>query len=525
MKRRFLPIAVLAVVLATAGLVVLGQSSGAPRDSTARPPVVILAFDEFPVDALRTPDGRIDAERFPNFARFARESTWWPNASASHDSTPRAFPPLLDGRRPRRTVKATVQGHPESVFTLFGERGYRVVSAEEATDSCPPRYCPGAAKRRLGILDNLRRNGREQRLERWMRQIRRRPRPAFYFKHVLLPHLPWLYLPSGRRFQASIGSLASPAGFHDRGLTVHNHERLLLQIGYVDRQLGRLVRRMKREGIYDEALIALTADHGIAFELGVKDRRKVSESNVDEVAPVPFFVKAPGQHDGAVNDAQVTAMDLVPTIADVLDVTPRWHVEGVSGFAPEAAERTNVRLPLREFNGFVTLPAEEMARRRQANMRHRARLFSTGAESKRRYGDPWASLYRSGPDSALVGRPAASIRRVPAGRARGEFVFRTPRPWSRVRPRSGIVPVQAAGHIRGGARGATREVAVAVNGRIRATGRTFYLRGPRAPRRRRGETFSLVFPERALHRGANSVELFEVLRRGRGLVLRALASS
>ena len=64
-----------------------------------------------------------------------------------------------------------------------------------------------------------------------------------------------------------------------------------------------------------------------------------------------------------------------------------------------------------------------------------------------------------------------------------------------------------------------------MKGRIRATGRRFYLRGHRAPKRRRGETFSLVFPERALHRGANSVELFEVLRRGRGLALRALASS
>lgn len=479
--------------------------------------MVLIGYDEFPIDAMRRPDGRIDAARFPNFARFARRATWWPNASASHDSTPRAFPALLDGRRPRREVKGTVEGHPESVFTLFGKRGYRVISAEEATDICPPRYCPGAAAKRLGILDNLRRNGREERLEAWMRQIRRRPRPAFYFKHLLLPHLPWLYLPSGRRFKASIGSLSSPAGFHDRGLTVHNQERLLLQIGYVDRQLGRLVRRMKRERIYDDALIVLTADHAISFELNVTDRRKVSSSNVDEVAPVPFFVKAPGQRKGSMNPAYVRTMDIVPTMTDVLGVEPGWDVEGVSGFSPQARARRGVRMPLRYFDGAVEIGAAEMERRRNGNIARSTRLFGTGAESVRLYGNPFASLFHSGPDEALVGRRASELGAAAPGRARARFDYRSPGRWQKVRPRSGVVPVQAAGRIVGGAKGATREVAVAVNGRIEATGRTFHLRG-----RDRRETFSLVFPERALRRGRNDIELLEVLHEGGGLALRPL---
>ena len=517
-RRRLIPIAALVGLLAAGGLVVLAHSSGGPpRITGPRPPVVFIGYDEFPIDLMRTRDGGIDAARFPNFARFARRATWWPNATASHDSTPRAFPALLDGRHPRKEVKGTLEGHPESVFTLFGKRGYRVISSEEATDICPPRYCPGAADKRLGILDNLRRNGREERLEAWMRQIRRRPRPTFYFKHLLLPHLPWLYLPSGRRFKASIGSLSSPAGFHDRGLTVHNQERLLLQIGYVDRQLGRLVRRMKRERIYDDALIVLTADHAISFELNVKDRRKVSNSNVDEVAPVPFFVKAPGQREGGVNPAYVRTMDIVPTMTDVLGVEPGWDVEGVSGFSSQASARRAVRMPLRHFNGVVEVGAAEMERRREANIARTTQLFGTGLESARRYGDPFASLFRSGPDPALVGQTAAAVGVAAGGRARARFDYRSPGQWQHVRPRSGVVPVQAAGRILGGARGATREVAVAVNGRIEATGRTFHLRG-----RDRRETFSLVFPERALRRGRNAIELLEVLHEGSGLALRLL---
>ena len=59
------------------------------------------------------------------------------------------------------------------------------------------------------------------------------------------------------------------------------------------------------------------------------------------------------------------------------------------------------------------------------------------------------------------------------------------------------------GTIVGGA-GEPRDVAVAVNGRIRATGRSFRLRGK--PK----ERFSMLVPEDALRPGANSVELFEV---------------
>ena len=49
-----------------------------------------------------------------------------------------------------------------------------------------------------------------------------------------------------------------------------------------------------------------------------------------------------------------------------------------------------------------------------------------------------------------------------------------------------------------------RDLAVAVNGRIEAVGRSFHLRG------RRTEFFSLLVPESALRRGRNHVEVLEV---------------
>ena len=40
-------------------------------------------------------------------------------------------------------------------------------------------------------------------------------------------------------------------GFHDAFLTRHNEQRYLLQLQFVDRLMGRLIRRLKAQGMYD----------------------------------------------------------------------------------------------------------------------------------------------------------------------------------------------------------------------------------------------------------------------------------
>ena len=126
-------------------------------------------------------------------------------------------------------------------------------------------------------------------------------------KHALLPHGPWVYLPDGRMSRPP-GSELLPGmqtipGFYDDYLRHHNEQRQLLQLGFADRLLGRLIARLKREGIYDDTLIVVTADHGFAWKVGVDTRRSVSLSNVDELGSVPMIVKRPGQHAGRVSGA------------------------------------------------------------------------------------------------------------------------------------------------------------------------------------------------------------------------------
>jgi Sulfatase len=491
---------------AAAAVVALGHGGAGARDpAEARPPVVILVLDEFPADTLIGPDGRIDAARYPNFAALARTSTWFRNGQTVYDSTFKAVPAILDARMPRRGTAPDVRSHQPSIFGLMDRLGYDVIKVESGTAVCPPRICAGARSRRPGVLKRLAGNGRPARLHKWIGAIRDRPRPTFYFHHALLPHEPWIYLPSGRQSRPPgndpIEGINRPEGFHDARLTDHNHLRHLLQVGHTDRQLGLIMLRMKRTGVLDRALLVVVADHGIAFEVGVKERRQVTESNFEQVAAVPFFVKAPGQTRGAVNDSIVRNIDIVPTVAQLLGTKVWWKHDGTSVFSEAARRRERVSMSRRDFSRVISYSKAEFEARRHALRLWRARKYGTGAESELLFGDPWESAYRIGPHRELIGQ------RVPASTAvAGTLHARLANAdlLADVEPSDPILPTRVTGRLPGTPRGAMRDLAVAVNGRIRAVGRSFHLDG------RRMEFFSLIVPESALHAGRNSVELFEV---------------
>jgi hypothetical protein len=481
------------------------EPSAAPK-GTARPPVVVVVFDEFPADTLLEPGGDIDAERYPNFAALAKTSTWFYNGHTIYDSTFKAVPAILDARMPRPRTAADVRSHQPSVFHLMNKLGYGVVKVESGTALCPPRICAGALTRRPGVLSRLAGRGRPARLHRWIGALRRRPKPTFYFHHALLPHEPWLYQPSGHQNRPAgedpIPGINRPGGFHLPGLTDHNHLRHLLQVGYVDHELGLIVRRMKRTQIFDDALLIVVADHGYSFDMNVPGRRQVRDDNIEEIAPVPYFVKTPGQTDGAVDDSLVRTLDVVPTIADVLGTEVYWRHEGYSAFSDVTRGRERVEMPRRDFSRVVSISRDDLEPARERVRARRTAKFGTGAQSERAFGDPWASAYRIGPHPELLDRRVRRARVPRSGRIRARVA--NANLLEDVDPEKPLFPSRVAGRVEGGRPGELRDVALAVNGRVAAVGRSFRLRG-RAP-----EFFSLLVPDSALRPGANDVALFEV---------------
>ncbi|MBO0346546.1 sulfatase-like hydrolase/transferase [Roseibium sp. CAU 1637] len=98
-------------------------------------------------------------------------------------------------------------------------------------------------------------------------------------------------------------------------------------ISEVDHQLGRLLEGLKAAGDYDNTLIILTSDH--AEMMG--DHWLLGKAGFHEQSyHVPLVIKAPGESGGHVVDAFTSAVDVFPTLLDVLGIRPGHQPDGCS---------------------------------------------------------------------------------------------------------------------------------------------------------------------------------------------------
>jgi hypothetical protein len=195
------------------------------------------------------------------------------------------------------------------------------------------------------------------------------------------------------------------------------------------------------------------------------------------------------------------------TVADVLGRPLGYRDDGRSAFARATSRRRRITLPVRDFSSIVSISGRRWEARRRRVVQRRLRDFGTG-----KLGLLFAGI---GPNQALIGRQVEEIGRASAGDVPGVALVERGL-FANVRRDSGVVPTQIAGDLRGGAPGSHRELAVAVNGRIEAVGRSFYLSGDPI------EHFAFNVPESALREGRNTVEVFEVVAGNR---LQSLARS
>ena len=163
---------------------------------------------------------------------------------------------------------------------------------------------------------------------------------------------------------------------------------------------------------------------------------------------------------------------MLPTIADTLGVDIPWKVDGRSALAAPKPRRREIVAKKLKHTYPVDTPTYESAKR--AALARKLRLFGGG-------------IYAFGPRPDLIGRS------VPTG---GRRVA--------VDPGSGFIPAHVAGAIPDGQRGGGRTVAVAVNGRVAATGVTFTLD------RAGEEQYSVVVPERSFKEGTNRIQVLLV---------------
>jgi hypothetical protein len=525
-----------------------------------------VTFDEFPVSSIMRADGSLDAVRYPSFARLARTSTWYRHATSVNEATTQAVPAILTGIEPHHGELPTLTDAPDNLFTLLGKRYRLRVSEQVTrlcpTRYCPQaalqaplvdrqrglfydvavgymhRVLPyalagelppigerwggfgsspdeeikarvvGALNQQAWVKLEAETGGQSQsQLEGFLRTLRpANGKPSLYFEHALLPHAPWQYLPSG---------LAYPHADRTAGLdNTRNRwlpipwlvdtalQRHLLQVGYTDRVLGTILDRLQSTGLYDRALVIVTADHGISFQPNGLSRL-VQPENLADIAGVPLFVKYPGERVGRIDDRNARTIDILPTVADVLGVKVPWHVDGVSLRGHPAAGRP---VAVTKLSGDpITGDPAAVAAGVLATARRNASLFGVGNDS----------MYRTGPFTRLLDRKVSSLRLVDSGRSAVRVDDATS--FDHVRFVSGLVPVSIAGSIEDNAVTQGTPLAIAVNGRVRAMTRSFDLGGQRR--------FAAMVPQTSFHEGRNAVDVYSVTRSGARFHLSALGGT
>jgi hypothetical protein len=122
---------------------VAAEESGAIGAGRSTTPLVKVVLDEFALAVMLTPDGRLNDELFPNMARLAATSTWYPQTTSIAPVTHVAMPSLLTGRLPDARLAPSHLLWPDNLFSLLGGGG-PVVAREFWTGMCPPSVCDTA---------------------------------------------------------------------------------------------------------------------------------------------------------------------------------------------------------------------------------------------------------------------------------------------------------------------------------------------------------------------------------------------
>jgi hypothetical protein len=507
------------------------------------PPIVLVVFDQLPVSSLMRPDGTLDVSRYPGFAALSETTTWFRNATANAELTAWAVPALLSGNLPRRGLLPIVAHHPQNVFTVLGNT-YQMRVTEPITQLCPERLCPDAARPRgqrmvamlldVGVVSlhvvaphDLRgrlpslANGWKDFLSsqnwhwRWVRQraadrreaparfiesIRSSdPQPTLYFLHTLLPHEPFVYTRTGQQFTretALPGLDRIDRWIQAEWPVVQAYQRHLLQVEYADALVERLVNRLKSVGLFDRVLLVITADHGASFRPG-RSFRGIDSVTLPDIAGVPLFIKEPHQRSGRVDDRNVQAIDLLPTLASKLHVRLRAAVDG--------ADIDGARLPGRKVVRHIgatremQIATDALAAAQIQSVERRWRLF-----------DGTVAPVPAGAPRSLLGAPPAMTSGVAAPPM--QVLLRDPHLLRNVDLSAPVLPLALEGRLldREG-RPASSMLAIAVNGTVRAVTRTLDRLEP--------GTWRAQLEPGVLRAGRNDVKVFVLSNDGEHLQL------
>ena len=313
-----------------------------------RPDVLFLTIDTLRADHL--PLYGYERDTMPHVAALAGEAVTFDQAAVPRSSTRPSYASMLTGLYPYRhgvrsnwmELHGDVATLPErlrdegyhtaafvSNFAMVGELSGLAQGFDIYDDRVDEREGGARASYERSALRTV-----EAILE-WLASDP--PRPFFLLVNLIDPHGPYRPPPPWRGLFESETSrplepaLIPPYQRIDGSTDFYEYvDRYDGEIRYADEALGLLIKELRGRGLWDDALVVFTADHGEALgEHGVYFEHHVHL--FEETVRVPFLVRLPrGQAGGTRVDTLASPLDLVPTVFDFLGISAKASLDGRS---------------------------------------------------------------------------------------------------------------------------------------------------------------------------------------------------
>ena len=164
-----------------------------------------------------------------------------------------------------------------------------------------------------------------------------RPGPVFLWIHLFPPHAPYATPPPfAGRFDSGLQARTRfdstpPEGFDatgDGAFPSRYVGRYDEAVAYADHHIGQFLSWLRHQGIFDDVLLVITADHGESFTRGYGQHGGPMLHN--DLIHVPLIVKEPGQRAGRRVTTVSEQVDLMPTVLDLAGIQVDKSTEGRS---------------------------------------------------------------------------------------------------------------------------------------------------------------------------------------------------
>ena len=113
-----------------------------------------------------------------------------------------------------------------------------------------------------------------------------------------------------------------------------NYDEYLL---YADAEFGRLMAQLESQGVLDNTIVIVTSDHGELFERGISGH--ITPVMYEPLVHIPLLIHLPGQKERRDMDTLTSAVDLLPTLMQMVGQgRPNWCegqiLPGIGGSEP-----------------------------------------------------------------------------------------------------------------------------------------------------------------------------------------------